>query len=288
MTALKTLLFTIIVPGTVTILLPYQILSSVGEGHSLSIGLIRYFGALPITLGILMYLRCAWDFTFIGRGTPLAVDPPRTLVIRGHYQNVRNPMYVGIVLLLLGEALLFESPSLLGYASLMFLMFHLFIVLYEEPALKRKFGESYELYRGATPRWILKTNKQTFANTFSRVAALTYFAGTIAHTLRVVFEYPIEQVITVIHGPLVLASGYAGAGFLYHARKALLNSGLKKALYGLIAFHLITTAIMHAYSMITGNEEWIGFFPIWYSYFAIAYFVIFGYFCLKLRIKQLN
>lgn len=109
------------------------------EGHSLQIGLIRYFGALPIILGISMYLRCAWDFTFIGRGTPLAVDPPRRLVIHRHYQNVRNPMYVGIVLLLLGEALLFESPSLLGYATLMFLMFHLFIILYEAPALKRKF-----------------------------------------------------------------------------------------------------------------------------------------------------
>jgi protein-S-isoprenylcysteine O-methyltransferase Ste14 len=99
-------------------------------------------------------LWCAWDFTFAGRGTPAPIDPPKELVVQGLYRYVRNPMYVGILSILLGEALLFASWSLFGYAAVVFILFFLFVVLYEEPILMRKFGESYLQYCKNVPRWI--------------------------------------------------------------------------------------------------------------------------------------
>jgi protein-S-isoprenylcysteine O-methyltransferase Ste14 len=154
MLVLKTLVFTIVVPGTVAVLIPYQLLSSGSARLPLQIGILRYLGVIPILLGAAMYFRCAWDFTFTGKGTPAPIDPPKELVVQGLYRFVRNPMYVGVFLLLLGETLLFESRVLFEYAAVVFLLFHLFVVLYEEPILKRKFGESYQRYYDAVPRWL--------------------------------------------------------------------------------------------------------------------------------------
>ena len=154
MVALKTITFTILVPGSATALIPYLLLSGRSARSSFDAGLFGYFGALPILLGASIYLWCAYDFTFAGKGTPAPIDPPLKLVVRGLYRFVGNPMYVGILLVLLGEALLFGSPLLLGYAALLLLIFHLFVVLYEEPALKRKFGEAYHRYGDSVPRWL--------------------------------------------------------------------------------------------------------------------------------------
>jgi protein-S-isoprenylcysteine O-methyltransferase Ste14 len=156
MAALKTLLFTLVVPGTVTIYIPYLLLTSPSAPSPLPIGIFRYLGVLPILLGAAIYFLCAWDFAFAGRGTPAPIDPPKELVVKGLYRYVRNPMYVGVVTLLLGEALFFASRQLLFYAGAVFLFFHLFVLFYEEPALRRGFGESYERYCKAVPRWIFR------------------------------------------------------------------------------------------------------------------------------------
>jgi len=95
-----------------------------------------------------------WDFAANGRGTLAPVDPPRTLVVRGLYRYVRNPMYVGVMTILLGESLFFASTTLLRYAIGCFVAFHLFIMLYEEPTLRSKFGESYITYCSAVNRWL--------------------------------------------------------------------------------------------------------------------------------------
>ncbi|HLW60359.1 MAG TPA: isoprenylcysteine carboxylmethyltransferase family protein [bacterium] len=150
MSVLKTLVFTILVPGTVTVVIPRYLLA-VGAEAAIPFGLI---GALPIALGAACYLWCAWDFASAGRGTPAPIDPPKVLVTRGLYRVVRNPMYVGAVLILLGESVLFASATLLTYALLAWVVVHLFVVFYEEPTLHRKFGISYENYRKAVPRWI--------------------------------------------------------------------------------------------------------------------------------------
>src|SRR5256885_3459358 len=145
MTLLKTAIFTLVVPCTVVILIPYWLASSSGL-PPVPVGFWRYTGVLPMLMGAAIYLWCAWDFTFAGRGTPAPIDPPKELVVRGLYRYLRNPMYVGILSLLLGEALLFESRALL--------LFFLFVVAYEEPALRRKFGDSYRQYCRDVSRWL--------------------------------------------------------------------------------------------------------------------------------------
>ena len=154
MIALKTSLFTILVPGAATVLVPYLLLTSGFQLFPREIGAWRILGLPPILLGALTYLWCAWDFTFTGRGTPAPIDPPKELVVKGLYRYVRNPMYVGITLILLGEALLFESAVLFLYVGLLLVWFQLFIVYYEEPTLRRLFGASYESYCKSVSRWI--------------------------------------------------------------------------------------------------------------------------------------
>ncbi len=156
-----TVIFTILVPGSVTVLVPYLLLAS-GLGCFYDIGGFRFIGLVLIILGAAFYLWTASDFTFAGRGTPAPIAPPRLLVSRRLYQVNRNPMYTGVLLVLLGEAVFFMSLALLAYAVLVWLLFHLFVVYYEEPNLRKKFGASYEEYCRAAPRWIpglKRTNK---------------------------------------------------------------------------------------------------------------------------------
>jgi protein-S-isoprenylcysteine O-methyltransferase Ste14 len=145
----KTILFTILVPGTVTVVLPRNIASD-----AVAPTLLSSLGFVPLALGAAMYLWCAWDFAGPGQGTPAPIDAPKRLVVRGLYRLVRNPMYVGVTLVLLGESLAFQSERILVYAAVVFACFNLFVITYEEPALKRKFGPSYEEYLKRVPRWL--------------------------------------------------------------------------------------------------------------------------------------
>lgn len=154
MALLKTMLFTILVPCAVTIYIPYWLLSARPPSPLMPASAVQYFGLLLIMPGAFVYLRCAFDFAFAGHGTPAPIDPPRKLVVQGLYSCVRNPMYVGVLAVLVGEAMFFASLALLQMAGIMFLLFHLFILFYEEPALNRQFGESYRRYCAAVPRWL--------------------------------------------------------------------------------------------------------------------------------------
>jgi len=151
MTALKSLLFLIAAPGTVAGYIPLALLRT---GPRVETGVFAYL-ALPLwLLGGVMLLWAFWDFTFKGRGTPAPVDPPKELVVAGFYRYVRNPMYLGVILMLIGYFLWFGFWLLLGYAALAFIVTHLFVTLYEEPTLKKKFGAAYEEYLLRVPRWI--------------------------------------------------------------------------------------------------------------------------------------
>jgi protein-S-isoprenylcysteine O-methyltransferase Ste14 len=101
-----------------------------------------------------VYLRCLWEFAARGRGIPAPIDHPKQLVVTGLYQYVRNPMYVGVLLFLLGEALFFGSSRFLLYAIAWLAFVHVNVLVYEEPNLRRKFGRSYERYTSAVRRWI--------------------------------------------------------------------------------------------------------------------------------------
>lgn len=154
MVLLKTVIFTVLVPLPVTVGVPYLLLSRSPAWLSYEIGPSRLIGMLPIALGTATYVWCAWEFAAVGRGMPAPLDPPRALVTRGLYRASRNPIYVGVLLVLLGEALLFGSLVLVGYALVVCLWFHLFVVLYEERALRKRFGAAYDAYCRSVPRWI--------------------------------------------------------------------------------------------------------------------------------------
>ena len=151
--ALRALFFVLLLPGTVAGYIPFSILRAGNLLRVPDLGLASVCAAVFAITGALVLLRCVWDFFATGRGTLAPVDPPRHLVVCGLYRYTRNPMYNGVLALILGEAWLFGSESLLKYALLVLVLFHLFVVLYEEPALTSQFGESYRAYRRAVPRW---------------------------------------------------------------------------------------------------------------------------------------
>jgi protein-S-isoprenylcysteine O-methyltransferase Ste14 len=153
MLALRSILFALLLPGTVTVAVPYLIVHQTHAAQFEHWTLWRWLGLLPISVGVAIVVWCIWDFAASGRGTLAPVDPPRQLVVRGPYRCVRNPMYVGVVVILLGEALLFQSFPLVVYTIFFFVAVQCFVVLYEEPALRRKFGESYEAYCHRVHRW---------------------------------------------------------------------------------------------------------------------------------------
>jgi protein-S-isoprenylcysteine O-methyltransferase Ste14 len=159
MILVKTIIFAILAPGTVAVLMPYWLLSA-SSPPPLTQDIFRYFGCLPILTGTAILFLSGWNFIFIGKGTPAPIDPPKELVVKGIYRYVRNPMYLGIISILLGEALFFESKILLVYAAVVFCLFHMFILFYEEPVLKKKFGEPYREYCVRIPRWIPRILKR--------------------------------------------------------------------------------------------------------------------------------
>ena len=154
MLVLRSVFFTIVVPGSVAVLVPYLIVS---RGGAASLGRwtpVQFLGLVPVVVGAAMLVRCIWDFAAKGRGTLAPIDPPKQLVVQGLYRYVRNPMYLGVLVLLLGQTVFFESIVLLQYTLVWFIVVHLFVVLYEEPSLRRRFGDSYERYRRSVHRWV--------------------------------------------------------------------------------------------------------------------------------------
>ncbi len=147
---LKIVLFTLLIPGAVTVYIPLRLLS---PPVITPLSLLHLPALLAMLCGALIYLRCAWDFAIQGKGTPAPLDPPKHLVIAGLYRRTRNPMYQGVILLLLAECVYFGDTTLLLYAGTVALVFHLFVVFYEEPALLRRFGTDYSGYCRHVPRW---------------------------------------------------------------------------------------------------------------------------------------
>jgi protein-S-isoprenylcysteine O-methyltransferase Ste14 len=154
MTALKSLFFLLLVPGLLIGYFPYII--SATDSELFSTGVIAYL-AFPLwMIGTIMMFWCFWDFLVKGKGTPAPIDPPKELVAVGLYRFVRNPMYVAGIIALLGWVLWSPSLPLVVAPFLFFSAAHLFVTLYEEPTLKKKFGAAYEEYCKRVPRWIPK------------------------------------------------------------------------------------------------------------------------------------
>jgi protein-S-isoprenylcysteine O-methyltransferase Ste14 len=135
------------------VFLPGRVLSSSGIVRPDRIGVAQVAGAVLGAIGAALAVWCILTFVVIGRGTPAPFDPPRRLVVAGPYRLVRNPMYVGAILALAGAALFYGSWALLAYSAGLAAIMHLFVVGYEEPALRDTFGDPYVRYCKQVQRW---------------------------------------------------------------------------------------------------------------------------------------
>jgi protein-S-isoprenylcysteine O-methyltransferase Ste14 len=146
----RNLLFTLVVPGAGAVYVPWWILTHDQTAPTP----VAWQASVVIAVGVVLYFSCLWVFVTVGHGTPGPWDAPRRFMAAGPYRSVRNPMYISALFVVLGEAWLFLSLPLLLYGGALAAFFHLFVIGYEEPTLRRTFGETYEPYCRTVPRWI--------------------------------------------------------------------------------------------------------------------------------------
>lgn len=141
-------------PGTVTVLVPWLITGGQVGPPFLGSGATLGIGAALLGVGLFVLLDSFGRFAWSGLGTPAPVAPAKVLVVEGAYRLVRNPMYLAVLAMVAGEALLLASPAMLVYAVLLAAAFYLFVRIYEEPWLRSRFGADYEAYCARTPGWL--------------------------------------------------------------------------------------------------------------------------------------
>src|SRR5258707_15614549 len=132
---LRTILFTVLVPGTVLGLVPFALTAS-STGQRIDLGTAHLMGFTLLLPGVAIIIWCFIDFIRRGHGTPAPYDPPRQLVVVGLYKCVRNPQYVGVYLVALGEAILSGRTILFGYAVFLAIGYHLFVRSCDQPTLR--------------------------------------------------------------------------------------------------------------------------------------------------------
>jgi protein-S-isoprenylcysteine O-methyltransferase Ste14 len=140
-------------PGIVAGWIPYLLTGWRMQAPLLGVTVGRLLGGFVAAVGLVCLIECFARFALEGRGTPAPVAPTEDLVVSGLYRHVRNPMYVAVLALVVGQALIFGSRDLLIYAGVIWLLFHMFVLVYEEPALERQFGQSYVAYKAKVRRW---------------------------------------------------------------------------------------------------------------------------------------
>jgi protein-S-isoprenylcysteine O-methyltransferase Ste14 len=160
MLSLKSAAATIVVPGGACLLIPYLILTALHTSLTPPFGFLQVI-AIPIFAGgVYMVLWVSKAFVRQGKGTPIPIQPPTRLVVTGLYRYVRNPMYVGAILIIFAEVIFYFSFWLALYGAGLWALLHTFMILFEEPQLKRRFGADYERYLSEVPRWIPKLHMQ--------------------------------------------------------------------------------------------------------------------------------
>jgi len=147
-------IFFVVAPCTLAGLIPWSITGWQLQPPFLGLELTRIVGATMILAGVPGLIDAFARFALQGLGTPAPIAPPRKLVVTGLYRYVRNPIYVALVAVILGQAVLMGDSRLIVYGALLWLSFHVFVVAYEEPTLEQTFGKEFEAFRAAVPRWI--------------------------------------------------------------------------------------------------------------------------------------
>ena len=153
LTLVRALTYATVFVGFLLVFVPARLLERSGIARPPDIRGAQIAGAALVVVGAAMAVWCILTFALIGRGTPAPFDPPRRLVVRGPYAHVRNPMYLGAVIAVGGASLFYQSIALLVYALLFLAIAHVFVLVYEEPILRRTFGEDYETYLARVARW---------------------------------------------------------------------------------------------------------------------------------------
>jgi len=151
--ALGSLLFLLLVPGVVAGLVPWLLTGWEADDQLSGRLLLDVLGVLLVLAGVAVLLHAFARFVLEGTGTPAPVTPTERLVVGGLYRYVRNPMYLAVGAVIVGQALVLGRPVLLAYAALFGVAVWAFVRWYEEPTLRRRFGADYEAYRRAVPGW---------------------------------------------------------------------------------------------------------------------------------------
>jgi protein-S-isoprenylcysteine O-methyltransferase Ste14 len=151
---LGSVVFFVVAPCTLAGLVPWWITDWQLRPPFLNLPLTRGIGAVLILAGVPGVVDAFARFALQGLGTPAPIAPPRNLVVTGLYRFVRNPIYIAVVTIILGQAMLMGDRRLVVYGALLWLFFHVWVVVVEEPTLEQTFGTEYEAFRAAVPRWI--------------------------------------------------------------------------------------------------------------------------------------
>ena len=146
--------FLAIAPGVVAGLVPWWISHWQIQPPLLGVAPLRVAGIALIGVGLAVVLESFARFALVGEGTPAPILPTRHLVVTGLYRYVRNPIYLGVLSLIVGQALLLGSAALLIYGAAVWLAFHGFVTLSEEPTLRKTFGAEYDAFCAKVPRWV--------------------------------------------------------------------------------------------------------------------------------------
>src|SRR5262245_23611841 len=147
-------LFFVIAPLVLAGFVPWWVTQWEFRPAFFGLDLTRILGGILIVVGVPGLVDSFGRFALEGLGTPAPIAPPQKLVVTGLYRYVRNPIYIAVVAVIFGQALLFGDWRLLWYGALLWLFFHVAVVMYEEPTLKHTFGSEYESFRTNVPRWI--------------------------------------------------------------------------------------------------------------------------------------
>ncbi|MBV8032074.1 MAG: isoprenylcysteine carboxylmethyltransferase family protein [Betaproteobacteria bacterium] len=154
MAVLGSALFFVVAPSLLAGYIPWHVTQWQFRPAFLGVDLTRILGGLLIVVGVPGVVDSFARFALEGLGTPAPIAPTQKLVVSGLYRFVRNPIYIAVVAVILGQGLLFGDSRLLWYGALLWLFFHAFVVMSEEPILEETFGTEYENFRANVPRWI--------------------------------------------------------------------------------------------------------------------------------------
>jgi protein-S-isoprenylcysteine O-methyltransferase Ste14 len=147
-------LFFLVAPVLIAGVVPWWVSHWSMQEPLFGLSFTRMLGVFLILIGIPVLLESFARFALQGRGTPAPIAPTRHLVVTGSYTRVRNPIYLAVVSIILGQGLLLGSVALLAYGAILALGFHIFVLAYEEPTLRTTFGDEFEEYCARVPRWV--------------------------------------------------------------------------------------------------------------------------------------